>query len=87
MMCSSNSLPLKIAKTVIVAVGITALLLLNGTPSQAKDKFKVDWLAISDRQELNKTWNEALVYLPEELGGSSGRLMRGRAFAQAAWLL
>ena len=72
-----------LAKTVVVAAFITTLLLLNGAPLKAKDRFKVDWLAISDRQELNKTWNEALVYLPDELGGSSGRLMRGDAFNKA----
>ncbi|MEP1441610.1 MAG: dienelactone hydrolase family protein [Hyphomicrobiales bacterium] len=82
MMSSSQSLPFMIVKTVVAAASIAALLLLNGISSQANDKFKVDWLAISDRQQLNKTWNEALVYLPEELGGSSGRLMRGGAFSK-----
>ena len=72
-----------LAKAVVVAAFITTLLLLNNASSQAKDRFKVDWLAISDRQELNKTWSEALVYLPEELGGISGRLMRGDAFNKA----
>ena len=80
MMSLSKSIPITTVKTVITAACITTLLLLNGTPSKAKDKFKVDWLSISDKQELDKTWNEALVYLPEELGGSSGRLMRGNAF-------
>ena len=83
MTSSSQSIPFGIAKTVVVAVCIAAWLILNGTSSQANDNFKVDWLAISDRQELNKTWNEALVYLPEVLGGRSGRLMRGDAFSQA----
>ena len=83
MMSNSQSLAFGIVKTVFMAAFITTWLILNGTSSHANDNFKVDWLAISNKQELNKTWNEALVYLPEKLGGNSGRLMRGDAFSQA----
>ncbi len=42
----------------------------------ANDRFKVNWLAVSDPVELERTWEGALVYLPEGLGSTSGRLLR-----------
>lgn len=38
-------------------------------------RFKVNWLAISDRQELERTWDNALVYLPAMLGGVHGKFL------------
>lgn len=45
--------------------------------------FKVNWLAISDLEELDKTWQDALVYLPDELGGAFGRLIGDGRFDKA----
>ena len=47
-----------------------------GVASAANDRSIVNWLTVSDPVELESTWQEALVYLPKKLGGSSGRLVR-----------
>lgn len=54
----------------------TAALFLSVFSSLADERFKVNWLAISDREELEKTWQGALVHLPDQLGGTFGRLVR-----------
>ncbi len=64
----------------VVALFTSLFLLLSVASTVADEQFKVNWMAISDHQELNKTWKEALVYLPEQLGGLSGRLLRGKRF-------
>lgn len=38
--------------------------------------WKPNWLAVSDPDELNRTWASALVYLPEILNHRSGRLLK-----------
>ncbi len=53
--------------------------LLLGFVSQAFAKeahFKINWLAISDPVELERTWKGALVYLPENFKYQSGYLLR-----------
>jgi len=52
------------------------LLFLNFGSSFANERFKVNWLAISDKQELEKTWQNALVFMPEPLGSTFGRLVK-----------
>ncbi len=64
----------------VVALFASLFLLLSVASTVADEQFKVNWMAISDHQELSKTWKEALVYLPEQLGGLSGRLLRGKRF-------
>ncbi len=59
------------------------LFFFNVSSTFSNNVFKVNWLAISDLEELDRTWADALVYLPEQLGGTSGRLIRGGRFDKA----
>ncbi len=34
-----------------------------------------DWLAVSDKSELDRTWRQALIYLPKQAGEHFGRLL------------
>jgi len=67
----------------ILALYTSLFLFSNVTSTEANENFKVNWLAISDQQELDKTWKEALVYLPEPLGEVSGRLLREEKLSSA----
>ncbi len=60
-----------------------AMIFLVVGSAYANERFKVNWLTISDPVELDKTWNDALVYLPEQLGGAFGRLIRDGRFEKA----
>lgn len=40
-----------------------------------QNRWKPDWLAVSDREELQRTWDSSLVYLPESVGEEHGRLL------------
>ena len=62
---------------------VTILLLFNIGSPLANDGFKVNWLAVSDKQELERTWQGALVHLPEGLGGTFGRLVRDERLEKA----
>jgi dienelactone hydrolase family protein len=60
----------------VFALFLAIFLSLDISSSVASERFKVNWLAVSDRQELDRTWQRALVYLPERLGSVSGRLVQ-----------
>lgn len=48
------------------------------SPVHAADKetpFQLDWLAVSDPIELERTWTSALVYLPEKYNWKRGKLL------------
>ena len=62
---------------------VTILLFVIFGTAVADERFKVNWLAISDKQELEKTWQGALVFLPEFLGGTFGRLVRNGKLEKA----
>ena len=72
-----------IRQIVVFAQFVAALLFLSISSSLATERFKVDWLAVSDTEELERTWQGALVYLPERLGGTFGRLVRDGRFEKA----
>lgn len=57
-------------------ISFVVLMLFCSTGALAADEpFKVNWLAVSDKEELSRTWQGSLVYLPEKLGGQWGRLV------------
>jgi Dienelactone hydrolase family len=60
----------------VLLLFLTISLTIGINSSLASERFKVNWLAVSDPQELERTWQGALVYLPERLGGGFGRLVR-----------
>lgn len=71
-------------RSIIVFIFSTSILIFcNFSSSSAGENFKVNWLAISDQEELERTWQDALVYLPQQLGGGFGRLIRNGHFEQA----
>lgn len=70
-------------RIVIFTQFVAILLFLNIGVSFASEQFKVNWLAVSDKQELERTWQSALVSLPEGLGGIFGRLVRDGRFEKA----
>jgi hypothetical protein len=67
----------------VLALFLTIFLSIDISFSLASERFKVNWLAVSDRQELERTWQGALVYLPERLGSTSGRLVRNGKLERA----
>jgi dienelactone hydrolase len=46
-----------------------------GIASEDEAGWRPDWLAVSDPVELDRTWSDALVFLPPELGLEFGRLL------------
>lgn len=62
---------------------LVALFFNSASIANADEKFKVNWLAISDLQELQRTWQRAFVSLPSEAGGISGRLLNDGRFNAA----
>lgn len=43
--------------------------------SEHEADWRPNWLAVSDPIELNRTWSDALVFLPQELGLQFGRML------------
>lgn len=69
---------------IAAAIYLVALLFfLDIGSAHANKQFKVNWLKISDPQELERTWGNALVSLPERLGGALGRLVRDGRLEEA----
>lgn len=51
--------------------------------SETDHLWQPDWLAVSDKTEVHRTWSRALVYLPQEAGGHFGRLLANQeSFAE-----
>ena len=67
-------------RVVVFARFLAILIFLNMGFSFANEQFKVNWLAVSDKTELERTWQNALVYLPKGLGGKFGRIIRDGRF-------
>ena len=55
---------------------VAILLFINLGSSFADERFKVNRLAVSDKLELEKTWQNALVFMPESFGKTFGRLVK-----------
>lgn len=68
-------------KTLLILVYVF-ISMLSGAAA-ASDGFKVNWLTVSDENTLRQTWDRALVFLPQAMGGDEGRLIQNGRLEEA----